>query len=195
MTTSPLKRLSSSRPIVTSGSQTQDHSPERISDFVLKRSKGWLWASHKLALEIMCNSIQAVIAYQICEMHWSMSRASDSMQVSVDTPVVANCSFVSAFSLCISMSLGLQVSAERLAALNPRLYNFQVGNFDYTDEELHLGQLQGRSCALSVPAATTPATQCRGWAWVEQPFIHSLLFDMHLSFLLLYQLTDEHWAC
>ena len=61
---------------------------------------------------------------------------------------------------CISMSLGLrlnvfgtapqglrglQVPAERLAALNPRLYNFQVGNFDYTDEELHLGQLQGKS--------------------------------------------------
>ena len=37
------------------------------------------------------------------------------------------------------------MSAERLAALNPRLYNFQVGNFDYSDEELHLGQLQGKS--------------------------------------------------
>ena len=51
---------------------------------------------------------------------------------------------------CILMSLGLQVSAERLAALNPRLYNFQVGNFDYTDEELHLGQLQGKSCNQSI---------------------------------------------
>ncbi len=48
------------------------------------------------------------------------------------------------------MSLGLQVSAERLAALNPRLYNFQVGNFDYTDEELHLGQLQGTSFTKSL---------------------------------------------
>ena len=51
---------------------------------------------------------------------------------------------------CISMSLELQVSAERLAALNPRLYNFQLGNFDYTDEELHLGQLQGTSFTKSL---------------------------------------------
>jgi len=50
----------------------------------------------------------------------------------------------------ISMSLAVQVSAERLAALNPQLYNFQVGNFDYTDEELHLGQLQGRSFNHSI---------------------------------------------
>ncbi len=48
------------------------------------------------------------------------------------------------------MSLELQVSAERLAALNPRLYNFQLGNFDYTDEELHLGQLQGTSFTKSL---------------------------------------------
>lgn len=36
-----------------------------------------------------------------------------------------------------------KVAAERLAALNPKLYNFQVGNFEYTDQELHLGQLKG----------------------------------------------------
>lgn len=36
-----------------------------------------------------------------------------------------------------------QVTAERLAAMNPRLYNFQLGNFEYTDQELHLGQLKG----------------------------------------------------
>ena len=39
--------------------------------------------------------------------------------------------------------VALQIAAERLAGLNPRLYNFQVGNFEYTEEELHLGQLQG----------------------------------------------------
>lgn len=43
----------------------------------------------------------------------------------------------------VSLDVLLQIAAERLAGLNPRLYNFQVGNFDYTDDELHLGQLAG----------------------------------------------------
>ena len=71
-----------------------------------------------------------------------MCRALGKMHVSVGHTFVGALVPSALASQCF---WGLQVSAERLAALNPRLYNFQVGNFDYTDEELHLGQLQGIS--------------------------------------------------
>ncbi len=90
----------------------------------------------------MCNSIQAAIAYPICEMHCSLQSQNvyfkfrnviptslnsetcgdsqnaflhcgdvlGSMHVSVDTPMAANCSFVAAFSPCISVSLGLHLN-------------------------------------------------------------------------------------
>lgn len=57
----------------------------------------------------------------------------------------------------ISACLMSQIAAERLAGLNPRLYNFQVGNFAYVDEELHWGQLQGRLLPLLCPLPT-PST-------------------------------------
>ncbi|DBB03074.1 TPA: hypothetical protein ACH3X1_013389 [Trebouxia sp. C0004] len=68
-----------------------------------------------------------------------------------------------------------KVSAERLAALNPRLYNFQVGNFDYTDEELHLGQLQGNQFQITLrelKAATRYQIEAAAAALKEGGFIN-----------------------
>ena len=57
------------------------------------------------------------------------------------------------------VTIQLQVAAERLAALNPRLYNFQVGNFEYTEQELHLGQLKGKLC-LRCPSSLQTFASC-----------------------------------
>ncbi|KAL0027136.1 hypothetical protein WJX79_009492 [Trebouxia sp. C0005] len=68
-----------------------------------------------------------------------------------------------------------KVSAERLAALNPRLYNFQVGNFDYTDEELHLGQLQGNQFQITLrelKGATREQVEAAAAALKEGGFIN-----------------------
>ena len=54
------------------------------------------------------------------------------------------------------------MAADRLAALNPRLFNFQVGNFEYTDQELHLGQLKGDIC-VSWNTCCMSSTVC----WLE----------------------------
>ena len=35
----------------------------------------------------------------------------------------------------------------RLAALNPRLWGMRVGNFEFADDQLRLGDLQGNRCA------------------------------------------------
>ncbi|KAL0052217.1 hypothetical protein WJX82_010083 [Trebouxia sp. C0006] len=78
-------------------------------------------------------------------------------------------------AVTIQSVTAFKVSAERLAALNPRLYNFQLGNFDYTDEELHLGQLQGNQFQITlreVKGATREQVEAAAAALKEGGFIN-----------------------
>lgn len=53
-----------------------------------------------------------------------------------------------------------KIAPERLAALNPRLRGFKVGNYEYADSELRLGMLNGNRFKVGHPGPDE--------AWVSQ---------------------------
>ncbi len=60
------------------------------------------------------------------------------------------------YHVCLDEQVtAFKLDPARLAALNPRLRNMRVGNFEFAEDQLRLGDLQGNRFANSLDTMTS----------------------------------------